>query len=325
MVQNGNKSDPKYVMSASRYRFEALRQQIRILECQSLLTAGHGVLPLTDRRLNAPLPRGGLQLGALHEICADGLETEIAPAMTAFAAMLAAQILRGSEGYVLWAASRADCYMPGLIRFGLDPSRVLWADCAKDAEVPGVMEEALHSKALAAVVGEAGSLTLKTGRRLDAAARQSGTTALLLRRHRSKPSKLADSPSGAAATRWHVSALPSEASSPPHPVLLPKGRRDAVAPSSLKEKTFLLTPSPLGERAGVRGDLVPGLGPPRWRLGLDYCRNGRTASWIVEACGDANGDKKQASHVRVVAELRDNARAPEEPGARQAPRTARLA
>ncbi len=45
--------------------------------------------------------------------------------------------------------------------------------------------------------------------------------------------------------RLNVQPSGIRALSPPHPVLLPKGRRDAVAPS------------PLGERAGVRGDFAP--------------------------------------------------------------------
>ena len=130
--------------------------------------------------MNTPLPHGGLKLGALHEFLSDGLEAELAPAVTAFAATVAARILRIREGYALWALSRADCYAPGLARFGLEPSRIVWVECRKDAEVLGVMEEALHSRALAAVVGEAGTLSLKAGRRLDAAARQSGVTALSL-------------------------------------------------------------------------------------------------------------------------------------------------
>src|SRR5271165_5035116 len=90
LVQNKNKPRSKRAMSADHYKLEALRHQIRALESQTLPAAGSGVLPFADSRLNAPLPRGGLQPGALHEICAEGLETEMASAMTAFAAMLAA-------------------------------------------------------------------------------------------------------------------------------------------------------------------------------------------------------------------------------------------
>ena len=39
---------------------------------------------------------------------------------------------------------------------------------------------------------------------------------------------------------------------PPHPVLLPKGRRNAGIPAEAHSRV----PSPLGERDGVRGDLV---------------------------------------------------------------------
>ena len=152
-------------------KLEALRMQVRALEGYHLETCqGDQTLPFEDGRLNAPLPHGALQLGALHEFRSDGLEAELAPAVTAFAATVAARILRIREGYALWASSRADCYPPGLTRFGLDAQRIVWVDCRKDDEVLGVMEEALHSRALAAVVGEAAALSLKTGRRLDAAA-----------------------------------------------------------------------------------------------------------------------------------------------------------
>ncbi len=188
-------------------KLEALRMQVRALEGHHLETAEDGfVLPFADARLNAPLPRGGLRLDALHEFTAPGLEAELAAAVTGFAATVAASILGSRGGSLLWASSRSDCYLPGLARFGLDASRIVWVDCRKDAEVLGVMEEALQSRALSAVMGEAGALTLKTGLRLDAAARQSGATVLLLRRHMSKPSSVSEAPSGAAATRWRVGA-----------------------------------------------------------------------------------------------------------------------
>ncbi len=303
-------------------KLEALRLQIRALEGHCL-EAKQRVLPFADGRLNAPLPGGGLALGALHEFCAGGLEGELAPAVTVFAALVAAKVLHKQSGFLLWAASQADCYAPGLACLGLDPSRIVWAGCAKDDEVLGVMEEALHSRALAAVLGEAGALSLKTARRLDAAARQSGATALLLRRHRSKPSGADVLGCGAAATRWRVSAVPSEPLRPPHPCPLPLGERGQVVPV---EKAF---PLPWRERDRVRGNFEPGeapepgIGPPRFRLDLDYCRNGRTASWIVEVSDGARGNDAEAGHVRVVAGLRDDACAPEEAPARQDRRAAR--
>jgi hypothetical protein len=262
-------------------KLEALRMQIRALEGHSLEASRQSrPVPFADWRLNAPLPQGGLEAAALHEFCAGTGESESAAAATAFAATAAARILRGQDGFFLWAASLADCYPPGLARFGLDPARIVWADCRKDAEVLSVMEEALHSRVLGAVLGEAGALSLKMGRRLDAAARQSGTTALLLRRHRSRPSKAAGFPSGAAATRWRVSTAPG----------------------------------------GVLGPALP-----LWRLDLEYCRNGRTASWIVEVSDGSDGDQWETGHVRVAAELRDDARPLKAASARKTADAARSA
>ena len=183
----------------------------------------------------------------------------MAPAVTAFAATVAAKVLRKHDGFLLWAACQADCHAPGLLCLGLDPSRIVWVDCAKEAEVLSVMEEALHSRAVPAVLGEAGALNLKTARRLDAAARQSGGTALLLRRHHSKPADAGLLGCGAAATRWRVSAVPGER--PPHPSPLPEGRGSARISRGVNSRVL----SPLGERDRVRGDLearsAPGARP----------------------------------------------------------------
>ncbi|WP_164729919.1 ImuA family protein [Rhodomicrobium lacus] len=281
-----NRASDRRAGSAVSGVLDALRMQVRAIEGH-YLDDGRAppVLPFADPRLNEPLPGGGLSLGALHEFTAAALEAELAPSVTAFAATVLAAHLRVRGGVALWAASQSDCYVPGLRRFGLDPARIVFVDCRKDAEVLAVMEEALHSRAVAAVLGEAGALTLKTGRRLDAAARTSNALALLVRRHVVKPRGVAGEPSGAASTRWRVAAVPSS-------------------------------------------DVFGGLGPPRWRLDLDYCRNGRTASFIVEALDGADGHTFEAGHgkaghVRVVAELCDDARAAEAPEAREAARTAR--
>jgi hypothetical protein len=297
-------------------KLEALRMHVRALEGHHLETSEGGrFLPFDDGRLNAPLPQGGLQLGALHEFRSDGLEAELSPAVAAFAATVAAMISQAKEGYVLWASSRTDCYPPGLLRFGLDPARIVWVECLKDDEVVSVMEESLHSRALAAVLGEAGALSLKAGRRLDAAARQSSVTALLVRRPLFQTSKGACGPSGAAATRWRVSAVSKPALTPPSP----HGRGSAPGlqqrPFSQGEKDRM--------RGGVSGMTKQGVGPPCWRLDLEYCRNGRPASWIVEALNGSDGEGSKAGHVRVVAELRDDACEAEKAPARKTARTAR--
>jgi protein ImuA len=58
-----------------------------------------------------------------------------------------------------------------------------------------------------------------------------------------------------------------------------------------------------------------GLGPPRWRVGLERCRGGRPGAWLVEAArafdADALGGKTDGTHpLRLVAELGDRELAP---------------
>jgi protein ImuA len=80
---------------SAKHKLEALQTRINAIEGHGLDTsAGRRVLPFADQHLNNPLPGGGLQLGALHEFVTDGLENELAPGVTAFAATVTANILR---------------------------------------------------------------------------------------------------------------------------------------------------------------------------------------------------------------------------------------
>jgi hypothetical protein len=244
---------------SAKQKIVDLRREVRAIEGRDFEAAKTGVLPFRDARLNALFPLAGLPLGALHEITASGIEAELSAPAAAFAACLAGRIARQSGGFVLWAMRRPDCYGPGLIPFGLDPGRVLWVACRKDAEILGAMEEALHSRALSVVLGEPWNAGLKAGLRLAAAARAAGVTAFLLRRPLFSSANAERA--GAVASRWAVRAVPGQTEE-------------------------------------------PGLAPPRWRLELEYCRNGRPAAFIVEASHGENDGA--AGHVRVVAELRDD-------------------
>ncbi len=207
-------------MSANS-KLEALRLQIRALEGHHF-EANACVLPLRGRapeRCPAGARAGPWRAPRILRKRPGG---RIGAAVTAFAATVAAKVLRKYDGFLLWAASQTDCYAPGLACLGLDPSRIVWVECTKDAEVLNVMEEALHSGAVPAVLGEAGALNLKAARRLDAAARQSGAVALLLRRHHAKPTDAGLLGCGAAATRWRVSGVAGETARPPHSVSLPR-------------------------------------------------------------------------------------------------------
>jgi protein ImuA len=133
----------------------------------------------------------------------------------------------------------------------LHPDRVIYAETDNSDAALQTVEEGLHHRGLAGVVGEISSrLRLTASRRLQLAAETSGVVAFVLRRSRNHDDPALAEPS-AAITRWRIAALPS-----PPPLL--------HAPN------------------------IPGLGPQRWRLELTRCRGGKASSWIVEAC-DAKG------------------------------------
>src|SRR5258708_5777220 len=180
----------------------ALKARLRALE-----TAGGqgGVLALGIAAIDDRLPGGGLPRIGIHEVIAGR------GAGAGFAALLAGKLAKESAGEsaggpVLWVARHAELYGPGLGRFGLAPERLVLVQAAHETEVLWVMEEALRSGALAAVVGELHALDLTAGRRLQLAAEAGGGTGLVLR-----PADTVAG-AGAACSRWRVRAPP-----PPQP------------------------------------------------------------------------------------------------------------
>jgi protein ImuA len=130
-------------------------------------------------------------------------------AATLFTAGIAARL----AGPVLWALSRPDLFAPGLAQAGLGPDRVLYAECGRDEDVLAVMEEGLRHGGLAAVVGEIGRVNMASTRRLQLAAEEKGTMALMLKRWRRSGEDPLALPS-AAVTRWRI----APAASAPLPV-----------------------------------------------------------------------------------------------------------
>jgi protein ImuA len=148
---------------------------------------------------------GGLARGALHEIAAPG-EAHLAAA-TGFVLALAAR------GRVCWIAEdmalaeSGALHGPGLDAFNLAPERLLTVAAGHRRDLLWAMEEALHCRAINAVIGELrhGEPDAVAVRRLSLAAANSGALALLLR---AKPARDAST----AATRWIVGAAPSSPS-----------------------------------------------------------------------------------------------------------------
>jgi protein ImuA len=191
--------------SAQIERLAALRAAVRAIECAGARQqAGH--LPFGLDAIDRRLEGGGLALAALHECAGDraGLGDETAACL--FMAGIAARAR--ADGTVLWALSRRDLFAPALAQAGLTPDRLLYAECGRDEDVLAVMEEGLRHGSLAAVVGEVGRAGMAATRRLQLAAEQGATLALLLRRSRKSGEDPLAVPS-TAVTRWKVGCLPS--------------------------------------------------------------------------------------------------------------------
>jgi protein ImuA len=183
-------------------RLAALRAEVRALE--SAASEQREYLPFDVDAIDSRLAGGGLPVASLNEAAGERPGPSDQAAATLFLASIAAR----RPGIVLWALGSRDLFAPGLAGAGLPPDRVLYAECDRDEDVLAVMEEGLRHGGLAAVVGEVGRAAMPATRRLQLAAEEGGTLALLLRRWRgSGEDPLA--PPSAAVTRWRLACAPS--------------------------------------------------------------------------------------------------------------------
>lgn len=189
--------------SSPEARLAALRERVRAIE-NAGRAADREVLSFGIAPVDARLTDGGLVRAALHEAAPATPELGDEAAATLFLAAFAAR----AGGAVLWALSRRDLFAPGLAQAGLVPGRVIYAECRDEAEVLAVVEEGLRHGGLGAVVGEAGRVAMASSRRLQLAAEDSGTPALLLRCWRRRDAGPLGEPS-AAVTRWRIGSAPS--------------------------------------------------------------------------------------------------------------------
>jgi protein ImuA len=226
----------------------------------SVLSTG---LPFVDDYLRL----AAVPAGAVHEIAGDAGDEEQGAAGAGFLALTLGAC--AGSGWIAWVMQDGDLYAPGLAAFGLDLRRLILVSARRDAEVCWALEEALRSRALSAVVGEIGALTLNSTRRLQLAAEQAGIPCFLLRRWRTRElARQQRAQPIAAVTRWRV--MP---------------RLDSRMPEQ-----NLAT--------------VPELGPAQWHLDLWRCRNAAAASWIMEF-DHADEQRVTAFPVPVAAALVD--------------------
>jgi protein ImuA len=166
-------------------------------------------IPFGLNAIDRYLPQGGLAGGALHEFVPEESAT---PATFGFVVALLTRLASPPpEGgririlFILPVYGFRDYGRPhghGLRALGLDPTRLILVETAHRKETLWAMEEAVRSRAPAAVAGFIDKLDLRTSQRLHLAAADCGLPLFLLR-----PADGLES--SAAATRWRVGTAPA--------------------------------------------------------------------------------------------------------------------
>lgn len=159
--------------------------------------------------IDASLGAARRGIGTLHDLAPDAYMD--APAAAGFGLALLVRLVGGgaaSRRAILWCQNATSGqesglpYGPGLHPLGLAPERLVLVTAARDREVLWALEEGLHARGLAAVVGEIGGADFTATRRLALACAAAGLPCLLLRGH-------GDRRTSAAHTRWRIAARPS--------------------------------------------------------------------------------------------------------------------
>ncbi len=195
------------VLSPSQsQRLARLKAEVRAIEASSNGARGN-CLPFGIEAMDSRLSGNGLAIGALHEATGASASLNEDAAASLFVAGIAARLAQ-KKGNVLWAFARADLFAPGLAQAGLGPNILIHAECGRDEDVLAVMEDALRHGGLCAVIGEVGRAGMTATRRLQLAAEEGGTTALMLRRWKRNGDDPLALPSS-ALTRWRIGCLPS--------------------------------------------------------------------------------------------------------------------
>jgi protein ImuA len=190
--------------SSANLVISELRERIGHLEGAS--ARKRQVLPFGISDIDGHLPGGGLAYGAIHEVAGGGSGAIDGAAAALFVGGIAAR----TKGKIVWCFTRPDLFAPALAQVGLHPDRVIYVEAGREEDVLASFEEALRFGGLGAVVAELVRLPMVTSRRLQLAAESSGTMGLAIRRWRRQTEASDFGMPTAAATRWRISALPSE-------------------------------------------------------------------------------------------------------------------
>ena len=194
-----------------------LRAQIAALETSPRM-AKQALFTLGFEGVDARLPGGGLACCGVHEVMADaygdmGAAIGFAAALAARASFQAQGTASGHEGLIVWCQQGwgsydlGELYGPGLAAFGIDPTRLLLVNPAREPDMLWALEECVRAGVFTAVVGEIPATSrhfnLRASRRLHLGAEDTDTPLILLRGHGNSLSP------SAALTRWRVATMPA--------------------------------------------------------------------------------------------------------------------
>ncbi len=258
------------ILSPLRFRADGAKPRLKLIGV-AVPSDPAAVVGLGCEAVDAAFSTGGLAAGA-HQAAGRGA----APLGFGLAAMARALARRpGARGLVVQSRPAlledGRLYAPGLHAFGLDPDRLAVAETRDEGEALRVVDEALRSGAVAAVLANLGAaqrLDLTVTRRFNLSARGGGGLALLVTRDLEATS--------AALTRWRVEAAPSRTrrrrlGRPAFQLSLLRNRMGPVGEWSLEwdrdEQRFRPLPLPVGlvrpagDRSDAQGRLQPRLAP----------------------------------------------------------------
>ncbi|MCA9191893.1 MAG: hypothetical protein KDB03_09030 [Planctomycetales bacterium] len=127
--------------------------------------------------LDACLPAGGYAPGQFVEY------VRLTPACgaTYLAFLAAASAIQGSGGYVVVVDPQQQFYPPAMLGLGIPLEKLIMVRPENQADMLWAIDQALRTRAVAAVVADVVSLDDKSARRIQLAAERGGSLALLLR------------------------------------------------------------------------------------------------------------------------------------------------
>jgi len=150
-------------------------------------------------------PNSTFPTAAIHEFISTS--SEEAAASLGFIAGIMSSLMKSGAPSV-WISSNKLVFPAGLKSFGLQPHNIIFIQSKKPKEILWIVEEALRTDCLSAVVGQINQLSFLESRRLQLAVEQSKVTGFLLRQNLKNVTT-------ACVTKWKISPLPSQKKSVP--------------------------------------------------------------------------------------------------------------